>query len=424
MTATRRVYENDDLVRRILGFLMRTELKPIATLEKAFFPLVVGILWRAVNVRRLQCILDFVGYSANHSSGDDSESATDASQPRSEYRKAIRYVDDDHIAGDLFNQSVSPLSEQEFASLRQRCPGLLGYSRDVVAVFHFPRWKIQCYPDGGGVIHHSYDTWVDVRNDFDPTSPPGPGPEPVWQGYQMICTAGIAFYGRRRWHDTPFLQKYLDWLLSGRMDPRVNRLRLHAFELDLDTVRRILEARTKVGEQPITELSTCSIVPFTADQFTMFGKQAGTDLERVELLHDADMRSDPLISTLDLSRVVDTITDSFPNLTIVLLHLSGRVGHHVPHDYVIPISTRPYDGKLRRVSILLHEEWIFEEYQGDVPLLAIARNLACLGGPGCHYEILLRQDEGDGSAFDMGDCSSDLRSLILYFKTFVSIPSL
>jgi hypothetical protein len=67
MTATRRVYENDDLVRRILGFLTWPELKSIATLERAFFPLVVGILWREVDVWQLKPILDSVGHSVCHS---------------------------------------------------------------------------------------------------------------------------------------------------------------------------------------------------------------------------------------------------------------------------------------------------------------------------------------------------------------------
>lgn len=67
MTATRRVYENDDLVRRILGFLTRSELRSIATLEKAFFPLVVDILWRAVDVWQVRSILKSVGYSAYYS---------------------------------------------------------------------------------------------------------------------------------------------------------------------------------------------------------------------------------------------------------------------------------------------------------------------------------------------------------------------
>ncbi|RSH95106.1 hypothetical protein EHS25_000192 [Saitozyma podzolica] len=175
MTATRRVYENDDLVRRILGFLTWPELKSIATLERAFFPLVVGILWREVDVWQLKRILD---------------------SPRSEYRAAVRYVEADYIAGNESRENVSPLSEQKLALLRQRCPGLLGYSQDSIGGFHVPQWNIRCYPDGGGLIHYSYDKWVDICNDFDPTSPPEPGPEPVWQGYEMICTAGLGFRGQ------------------------------------------------------------------------------------------------------------------------------------------------------------------------------------------------------------------------------------
>jgi hypothetical protein len=179
---------------------------------------------------------------------------------------------------------------------------------------------------------------------------------------------------------------------------------------------------TKFGGNPITELSTYNIVPFTADQFANFGKQVGAGLERVELVHLGDSPFLPLMTTLDMSRVVDTIKDSFPNLTVVILHFAGRVAHHAPIDDAIPISTSPYDGKLSRVSIVLDEDWYFQEYQSHVPLLAIARNLACLGAPGYHYEILLRQD--DGNAWEMRGCSSELRLLIWYLKMFVSVPML
>jgi hypothetical protein len=60
MSAVRRVYQNDDLVRHILDHLDTAHLLVVLTLDKSFFRLVIGILWRHVQIEDL-ADLDYYG---------------------------------------------------------------------------------------------------------------------------------------------------------------------------------------------------------------------------------------------------------------------------------------------------------------------------------------------------------------------------
>lgn len=242
------------------------------------------------------------------------------------------------------------------ASHRRSCPGLITYSQDTLVTFQVPRWKITFHPGRGGIIHHSYDTDFCLADDFDLKPPPPLDPEPVWEGYEVTCAAGMTFSGNYG-SDYPLAPKYIKWLSSGRLDPRVVRLRLCSLRVDIQTIGRMLEARTRAGGQPITEMSSESTIPFGRDDFISFAKGAALHVQRLELLtYESQWTRQPLLSTLDLSWLVDVVKDHMPNLTVLHLILTGLPhGSNPPLDQSIPLSTRAYDGKLRRISILLHE---------------------------------------------------------------------
>ncbi|RSH95104.1 hypothetical protein EHS25_000190 [Saitozyma podzolica] len=251
------------------------------------------------------------------------------------------------------------MTEELVASYRKSCPGLITYSEDTLVTFRVPRWKITFHPGRGGIIHHSYDTGFRLADDFDVESPPPLDPEPVWEG--GCCRADLILVS------SAFL--------------------LGSLEVDIRTIRRILEARTKADGQPITELSSDSTLPFGRDEFMSFAKGPGIHVQRLRL-HDSQWTHQPLLSILDLSWLVDVVKDHMPNLAVLDLMLTGFPdGNDPPLDQSIPLSTRAYDGKLRRISILLHEVFPFGENPDQVPVFAIARNLACLGAPGCEYEL-------------------------------------
>jgi hypothetical protein len=172
--------------------------------------------------------------------------------------------------------------------------------------------------------------------------------------------------------DDPLAPKYIQWLLSGRLDPRVFRLSLGSLEVDIRTIRRILEARTRADGQPITELSSESTLPFGRDEFMSFAKGPGIHVQRLRL-HDSQWTHQPLLSTLDLSSLVDVVKDHMPNLTVLDLMLTGLPdGNNPPLYQSIPLSTRAYDGKLRRV-FSLRSIWIKSR---SSPLLGILPVLA------------------------------------------------
>jgi hypothetical protein len=156
-------------------------------------------------------------------------------------------------------------------------------------------------------------------------------------------------------------------------------------------------------------MSSESTIPFGRDDFISFAKGAALHVQRLELLtYESQWTRQPLLSTLDLSWLVDVVKDHMPNLTVLHLILTGLPhGSNPPLDQSIPLSTRAYDGKLRRISILLHEYLPFKENPDQVPLFAIARNLACLGAPGCEYEL---------EAHPEGRQSKDLTRLVKYFQ--------
>lgn len=60
MSAVRRVCQNDDVVRHILHHLDTAQLQVVLTLDKSFFRLVIGILWRHIRVEDL-ADLDYYG---------------------------------------------------------------------------------------------------------------------------------------------------------------------------------------------------------------------------------------------------------------------------------------------------------------------------------------------------------------------------
>jgi hypothetical protein len=247
-------------------------------------------------------------------------------------------------------------TESKFASLREKYPGLLGYSEDDPASFDTPRRKADCYPGGGGVIRYSYD--------------------------EHVCAGGA--------HDP----RFTEWLVSGNFDPRVSRLDVGWLGIGLIDLGRVLEARIKTGEQPITELRSIDTPSFTFDQFAAFADKAGAHLERLMLCNQESVNIG--ISTLNLSSIVSIVRDKFPKLTVLHLELAGCPNHDgsAPDDHNIPVSALPYDGALRKVTIDLHEKSRFEEYRGDIPFLAIARNLACLGGRECQYELRVQDEQG------------------------------
>jgi hypothetical protein len=100
---------------------------------------------------------------------------------------------------------------------------LISCSQDTLVTFQVPRWKITFYPGRGGIIHHSYDTVFCIGDDFDLESPPPLDPEPVWEGYRTTCTAGMTFTGDFA-SGNPLAPTYIQWLMSGRLGPRVVRL--------------------------------------------------------------------------------------------------------------------------------------------------------------------------------------------------------
>lgn len=303
-------------------------------------------------------------------------------------------------------------TESKFASLREKYPGLLGYSEDNLVSFDTPRWKADCYPGGGGVIHHSYDQHVYARGTHDPPVPPILTHRQVWLDYRTISSIGLTFSVAE-----PFVPKYTTWLMSGDFDPRVSGLDVGTLGMDLTRLGRVIEARIKTGEQPITELRSIDTPSFTLDQFAVFADKAGSRLERL-LLCDYDVGVIGL-STLDLSSIVGIVRDKFPILTVLHLELAGYPNPNdlPPEDHTIPISTSTYDGVLRKVTIDLKEGTRFNEYPGDVPLLAIARNLACLGGPECEYELRIR-DEQD-YRLDIWDFSTRLTAFVKFFQGWV-----
>lgn len=137
-------------------------------------------------------------------------------------------------------------------------------------------------------------------------------------------------------------------------------------------------------------------------------KGPGIHVQRLRL-HDSQWTHQPLLSTLDLFWLVDVVKDHMPSLTVLDLMLTGFPdGNDPPLDQSIPLSTRAYDGKLRRISILLHEVHPFQEAPNQVPMFAIARNLACLGAPDCEYEL----EGGPGGVWSQ---SKDLTRLVRYF---------
>jgi hypothetical protein len=192
----------------------------------------------------------------------------------------------------------------------------------------------------------------------------------------------------------PFVPEFTEWLVSGNFDPRVSRLDVGWLGIGLIDLGRVLEARIKTGEQPITELRSIDTPSFTFDQFAAFADKAGAHLERLMLCNQESVNIG--ISTLNLSSIVSIVRDKFPKLTVLHLELAGCPNHDgsAPDDHNIPVSALPYDGALRKVTIDLHEKCRFEEYRGDIPFLAIARNLACLGGRECQYELRVQDEQG------------------------------
>jgi hypothetical protein len=260
-----------------------------------------------------------------------------------------------------------------------------------------------------GIIHHSYDQHVYARGTHDPPVPPILPHRPGWPDYRTICSIGLTFSVAE-----PFVPKYTEWLVSGNFDPRVSRLDVGTLGMDLIRLGRLIEGRMKTGGQPITEIRCADTPAFTLDQFTVFADKAGRHLERLMLCsYDT---GDIGLSTLDLSSIVSIVRDKFPSLTVLHLELAGYPNPNglPPEDHTIPISTSTYDGVLRKVTIDLKEGYRFGEYPGDVPLLAIARNLACLGCPECQYELRI-PDEQD-YRMDTWDFSKRLAAFVKFFQ--------
>lgn len=170
----------------------------------------------------------------------------------------------------------------------------------------------------------------------------------------------------------------------------------------------------ETGEEEDRILEWEQVKPYTVDELSRFGQNA-KGLKRLSLGRHKQLGS--TLTTRDLAGIVTGIRGEFPDLTHLSITLSAcdTSGAIIP-EMAIPIADLPWDGHLEEVEMIITDD-AFADYSFGFPVLAVARNFACLGGSACRYSVLYKDGyEYVMSIFGGRDQANEVQDVIEWIK--------
>lgn len=284
------------------------------------------------------------------------------------------------------------------------------------------QWTVHPIGEDGGKIHRTIRRTIPSPSITAATTTLDP-PE-IWPGWDQTYAIELhidhaSFDGRGvPAYDDPSSVKA--WLMDfDNLDPSISGLRNTGFHsISLAEIGQLCTSRVPRGKQAIESIFWWLIPSFTIEELSTFGKKA-QGLKELTLLPHLTPDETPKLTLADLPELVKVIREDFPALERLSIGLNAtRDGEHdVIQDAEIALSELPWNGKLRHVEVVLQDSYL-KELSGGAPILAVARNVACLGGPECSYRISLDRDGGTPPAYT--DVHA-LEKVVKWFKSYASL---
>lgn len=172
-----------------------------------------------------------------------------------------------------------------------------------------------------------------------------------------------------------------------RIDDRIDRLSLGHYRLANLDLKGILASRQIPGKTLIRELHIHYLPEMTIEMLGQLGSEA-LGLEKLRIDHIRTSQR-AILDFEGLAGFVTIIRRNFPDLKELDITLQLPVDWQMEEPYDerdMPAARMDYNGRMDKItlrfpctgSVLLGQRF---------PTFTFARNLACLGGPGCEYTL-------------------------------------
>ncbi|KAK4687321.1 hypothetical protein P7C73_g2807, partial [Tremellales sp. Uapishka_1] len=213
-----------------------------------------------------------------------------------------------------------------------------------------------------------------------------------WPNYKLDhkIVVNTSERGRAGYNNDP-IHQYTAWLKNGHLlDKRISGLEICEVPLTIMDFEKICSSRVDRGARPISRIIGMCTQPFSLDELSSFLNHGGEFLEDLDLSHfpaeGGDWYYPPKISLTDLGPAIDLFRSSCPNLKRLQLVIRGDIKGRPILGSSMPSAQHDRKGTLQHVTIVMP---IVAKVQRAfvVPVLVLSRQLACLGGPDCKYEL-------------------------------------
>lgn len=249
-------------------------------------------------------------------------------------------------------------------------------------------------------------------------------------GWAMSYTYGLQLH-----HDGGAYLAHRLETASSLLDPRINSVYIRDIRVELDDLARLVVARqvdadSDTATLPISHLQACRVMAYDIRQFAVFAEAVGSSLKVLQLRDWDETRlfppawgmNRPGITLVDLGDMVDAIHDNLTNLGAIsfVMGASRNDTSIMIPDNEVRLSSRPYlscDRPLQKVDVTFSECFGGDpaSHYARLPMLAIARNLACIADE--RTKVTLRCVTSQGPCRLLPEQTKLVARLIKYFRT-------
>lgn len=302
------------------------------------------------------------------------------------------------------------------AELLEHCPNITSVYRNE-GWHRAERWIVHPTGRATGRVYHMVRRSVprDAVNEKAPRLDP---PE-SWRGWESAYGIELHLdkYTLGRWEGDVLRQVPVkDWLMDfDHLDSNICRLYNDVpVDMSLADLGDLCASRRRGGKRDVEAIHWWYLPPYTIPELAAFG-QLAVGLKELTLLNR--LRATPKLTVMDLTEIIKVVKRDLPHLERFSIGLNGCWDGKLDYifDEDVPISDLPWDGTMKEVEVVMQDD-AFDEQPGNIPLFAIARNLACLGEPACRYSIHVDESGQTRPAF-MDE--KQLERIVRWFKKWV-----
>ncbi|WVF65335.1 hypothetical protein IAT40_000061 [Kwoniella sp. CBS 6097] len=372
MTAAERVYKTPELMSQIIRNVDRKHAWKVFVLERGFFPLAVAVLWKEVPYRVTQDVINLW------------------TERGGMYIEAVQslVIHDPSLQRDEASQMALVTSlPEDFMFLRKAaCKSCRQPWRD--------DWKLKVTPEGICEVA----LWCEFKVESG-TLPEELEEETMYPGFQVnryytinidldLGRFAFAMANAPNAERERTLNTWLRYLVDPtRRNPQIHGLAFGNTSISLHDLGRLAAYRHE-DHSPLTELRVDNVQGLNIDTFERFCREAGEQLDVLELDNSVWGGARFPISSVD--RVTEIVAEHLAGLRSLTLPISiAENGQYVPVTQV-KVSTSAIGSlrRLRKCTIVVHGPPMANSDRYPFPMEDVAQNLALLGaGKDCVYDL-------------------------------------